>query len=36
MTDHLASFKKRKNLEDTNSDDMDRRLIELSLKSVKH
>lgn len=30
MTDHLASFKKRKNLEDTNSDDMDRRLIELS------
>ncbi|MEE9117456.1 MAG: GAF domain-containing protein, partial [Calditrichia bacterium] len=30
MTDHLASFKERKNLEDTNSDDMDRRLIELS------
>jgi len=30
MTDHLASFKERKNLEDTTSDDMDRRLIELS------
>jgi sigma-B regulation protein RsbU (phosphoserine phosphatase) len=30
MTDHLASFKERKNLEETNSDDMDRRLIELS------
>jgi len=30
MTDHLASFKERKNLEDQNSDDLDRRLIELS------
>ncbi len=30
MTDHLASFKERKNLEEINSDDMDRRLIELS------
>ena len=30
MTDHLASFKERKNLEETNSDDVDRRLIELS------
>jgi len=30
MTDHLASFKERKNIEDGNSDDMDRRLIELS------
>jgi len=30
MNDHLASFKERKKLEDANSDDMDRRLIELS------
>jgi sigma-B regulation protein RsbU (phosphoserine phosphatase) len=30
MTDYLASFKERKNLEVVNSDDMDRRLIELS------
>jgi sigma-B regulation protein RsbU (phosphoserine phosphatase) len=30
MADHLASFKERKNLDDTSSDDRDRRLIELS------
>jgi len=30
MTDHLASFKERKNLEEKNPDDIDRRLIELS------
>ena len=30
MTDHLASFKERKKQEDANTDDMDRRLIELS------
>jgi sigma-B regulation protein RsbU (phosphoserine phosphatase) len=30
MTDYLASFKDRKNLDEIDSDDMDRRLIELS------
>jgi sigma-B regulation protein RsbU (phosphoserine phosphatase) len=30
MSVHLASFKERKNLDDTSSDDRDRRLIELS------
>jgi len=30
MTDYLASFKERKNLDEANSDDMDRRFIELS------
>jgi sigma-B regulation protein RsbU (phosphoserine phosphatase) len=30
MADHLASFKERQNIDDTNSEDMDRRLIELS------
>ena len=30
MTDHLASFKERKRIEDKSSDDLDRRLIELS------
>ena len=30
MADHLASFKERQNIDDTNTEDMDRRLIELS------
>ena len=30
MIDHLASFKERKNLEDTNPDNINRRLLELS------